>query len=101
MSQPDFSLLPDPTETRVKATVVKQMPKFDDARTVLRWIWDHPANRGRRLRATASALRFQLRGRLLKRRSCVPLGTHSRIWVDLHRASASKVVYANPPDHPE
>jgi FkbM family methyltransferase len=29
------------------------------------------------------------------------LGERSRLWVDLHRTSASKVIYANPPDLPE
>jgi FkbM family methyltransferase len=29
------------------------------------------------------------------------LGDRSRLWVDLHRTSASKVIYANPPDLPE
>jgi FkbM family methyltransferase len=30
-----------------------------------------------------------------------PLGERSRLWVDLHRTAASKVLYANPPDLPE
>jgi FkbM family methyltransferase len=44
---------------------------------------------------------YQFRARLLRRRAIAKLGEHSRIWVDLHRTSASKVMYANPPDLPE
>jgi FkbM family methyltransferase len=68
---------------------------------VARFVWTNPANRGRRARALAAAVAFQLRGRLLKRRTLVRLGDHSHIWADLHRTGASKAVYANPPDHPE
>jgi FkbM family methyltransferase len=37
----------------------------------------------------------------MHRRTIVRLGERSRIWADLHRTGASKVAYANPPDHPE
>jgi FkbM family methyltransferase len=61
-----------------------------DVRLVTKFVWTHPANHGQRTRALARAVRFQAR-----------LGDRSVLWAGLHRAGASKVVYANPPDHPE
>ena len=49
------------------------------------------------LRATG----FQVRGRVLRKRTLARLGERSIIWADLHRTSASRVVYANPPDYSE
>ena len=43
----------------------------------------------------------QVRARVLHRRTLARLGSRSGLWADLHRTAASKVVYANPPDHPE
>ncbi len=74
---------------------------LSDVPKVLGWTWGHPSNKDRRIRAVGAAIAFQLRGRLLHRRSLVQLGSHSRLWADLHRTSASKAVYANPPDHAE
>jgi FkbM family methyltransferase len=37
----------------------------------------------------------------LRKRTLARLGDKSAIWADLHRTSASRVVYANPPDYPE
>jgi FkbM family methyltransferase len=68
---------------------------------VIRYVWGHPANSDRRMRALLRALWYQARGRLLRRRALARLGERSRLWVDLHRTSASKVLYANPPDLPE
>jgi FkbM family methyltransferase len=68
---------------------------------VVRYIWDHPANAGQRPQAVLRAVRYQARSRLLGRRVIAPLGTRSRLWVDLHRTAASMVLYANPPDLPE
>ena len=68
---------------------------------VIRYVWGHPANSGQRTRALLRALRYQARGRLLRRRTLARLGERSRLWVDLHRTSASMVMYANPPDLPE
>jgi FkbM family methyltransferase len=72
-----------------------------DSANVVKFVWKHPANEGARARALARAARFQAAGRLLGRRSRARLGSRSIIWADLHRTGASKVVYANPPDHPE
>jgi FkbM family methyltransferase len=68
---------------------------------VVTYVWRHPANSGQRMRALVRALRYQARSRLLRRRALARLGERSRLWVDLHRTSASMVMYANPPDLPE
>jgi hypothetical protein len=68
---------------------------------IVRYVWGHPANSGRRVRAVLAAVRYQVQARLLRRRSMARLGERSRLWVDLHRTGASKALYANPPDLPE
>jgi FkbM family methyltransferase len=68
---------------------------------VVRYVWGHPANSGRRLRAVLRAARYQAQARLLRRRTVARLGERSRLWVDPHRTAASMVLYANPPDLPE
>jgi FkbM family methyltransferase len=68
---------------------------------VIRYVWGHPANSGHRGRALLRALRYQALSRLLRRRAVARLGERSRLWVDLHRTSASMAMYANPPDLPE
>jgi len=77
------------------------LPMISDARNVVRYVWTHPANESRRIRALLRAARFQLTGRLWGRPTLATLGDNSRIWAYLHRTAASKVVYANPPDYPE
>lgn len=77
------------------------MKRMSDSVSVLRFAWNHPANEGARARAVIRSVRFQLSARLLHRRTAARLGHRSSIWADLHRHGASKVVYANPPDHPE
>ena len=72
-----------------------------DAKSVVKFVWEHPANEGRRARAMLRAVGFQVRGRILRRRTLARLGETSLIWADLHRTGASRVIYANPPDHPE
>ena len=71
------------------------------ARGVVRYVWEHPSNAGHRPRALLRMAGYQLRARLLRRRAIARLGKRSRLWVDLHRTSAAKVMYANPPDMPE
>jgi FkbM family methyltransferase len=68
---------------------------------VVRYVWTHPSNSGRRLRALLRAARYQAQTRLLGRRAMARLGERSRLWVDPHRTAASMVLYANPPDLPE
>ena len=77
------------------------MPVAADVRTVVRFVWTHPANEGQRVRAVLRASSFQVRGRVLGKRTRARLGERSTVWAELHRYGASKVVYANPPDHPE
>ena len=72
-----------------------------DAKSVVKFVWEHPSNEGERTRALLRAVGFQVRGRVLHRRTLARLGEKSVIWADLHRTGASRVVYANPPDHPE
>jgi FkbM family methyltransferase len=71
------------------------------AKKVVTFIWTHPANERERVRALLRALRFQARGKLLRRRTIARLGHRSMVWVDPHRTAASKVLYANPPDYSE
>jgi FkbM family methyltransferase len=68
---------------------------------VMRFTWNHPANKGNRARAMLRLTRFQARGRLLRRPTRARLGDKSSILAYLHRPAAANVVYANPPDHPE
>lgn len=68
---------------------------------VLDFVWHHPANTGFRSRAVLRALRFQFRGRVLKRRTLTKIGKHSVLWAELHRPSSSRALYANLPDVPE
>lgn len=72
-----------------------------DAKNVVKFVWEHPSNEGERTRALLRAAGFQVRGRVLQRRTLAHIGEKSVIWADLHRTGASRVVYANPPDHPE
>jgi len=71
-----------------------------DVQAVTTFIWNHPANRERRLRSLLRSVRFQLKGRM-GRRTITPIGIHGRMYADLHWTGASKVVYANPPDWAE
>ena len=72
-----------------------------EAAKVASFIWNHPANRGRRVRQLGRAANFQVRSHLFGRRGQAPLGQSGRIWVDLYRGAAIKALYANPPDWPE
>jgi FkbM family methyltransferase len=72
-----------------------------DVKKVVKFVWEHPSNEGQRTRAVLRAARFQLRGRVLHRRTLARLGQKSIIWADLHRTGASRIVYANPPDRNE
>ena len=70
-------------------------------KAVIRYVWEHPSNVGHRPRALLRLACYQAGARLLRRRTIARLGERSRLWVDLHRTAASKVLYANPPDLPE
>lgn len=77
------------------------MGRASEALAVVRWVWQHPSNRGQRIAALGRATRFQLRGRLLGRTTVCPVGQAMRLEAHLHSSGASKAVYANPCDHPE
>lgn len=72
-----------------------------DVRKVVTYVWTHPGNEGKRVRALFRAARFQIRGRIFRRRTLARLGDRSHVWAYLHRTGASKIVYGNPPDYPE
>jgi FkbM family methyltransferase len=72
-----------------------------EAATVSRWILTHPSNRDRRWKQYRHAVAYQLRGRLLKQPTITRLGSHSKIYAELHDHTAAWCVYANPPDHDE
>jgi FkbM family methyltransferase len=80
---------------------VTKMTVTADVINVVKFTWGHPSNEGARSSAVLRAIDFQVRGRFLHRRTMARLGSRSVIWADLHRTSASKVVYANPPDSAE
>lgn len=65
--------------------------------SVAKYVYGHPANRDRRIRALARAIVFQARGRT-GRKTKVRIGTGGRMWAVLHYSASSKVAYANPPD---
>ncbi len=69
--------------------------------SLLQWICYHPANHGHRLRALGRAVKYQARGRILKKPTIARIGRTAIIEVQLHARGASKALYANPPDWPE
>lgn len=83
------------------ASILRVMATVTVTKKIVTFIWTHPANERDRIRALMRAASFQVRARLLHRRTLARLGERSKVWADLHRTAASKVVYANPPDHPE
>jgi FkbM family methyltransferase len=87
--------------TAAPLTAGRAVGHLATARAVVRFVWKHPSNAGHRPRALLRLAGYQFRARLLRRRVVARLGERSLIWVDLHRTSASKVMYANPPDMPE
>ena len=74
---------------------------FEESRSVLQFVWTDPANRGRRLRMVARATLFEVEARVLHRPGQAQIGYNAKLWVDLHRTSATKALYANPPDWKE
>lgn len=66
--------------------------------SVLRYVWNHPANRSTRSASMLRAVRFQARGRILHKRTVVPLGDRSKLWAELHWTASSRAAYSNPPD---
>jgi FkbM family methyltransferase len=71
---------------------------FERVGSVVSFTWSHPANRGHRLSRTLSAVRFQVLGRALGRRSRAAVGAHSVIEADARVYHSARAVYANPVD---
>lgn len=65
---------------------------------LLEFIWNHPANKGRRLRSILRAARFQAVCRLTRRPIRARLGVDSIVLAYPGVAASSKVVYARIPD---
>lgn len=76
------------------------MKTFAKRATLPRRIWNHPANRGGRVKALGRAAAFQIRGRVLGRPTPVALNG-ATIMAHIGWAPSSRVVYANPPDFAE
>ena len=89
------------TELSASPVLAHAIAQFALGAEVVRYVWEHPSNSGRRLSALLRAVRYQAQVRLLGRRAVTRLGERSRLWVDPHRTAASMVLYANPPDRPE
>ncbi len=85
----------------MKAQIKKVATILNEASKVSAFVWNHPANNNRKLLQLAKAMNFQLRARAFNYRPQVLVGTSAKIWVDLHRTSSTKALYANPPDWPE
>jgi FkbM family methyltransferase len=71
---------------------------FERVGTVISFTWNHPANRGHRLRRTLSAIRFQLLGRLFGRQARATVGDRSVMEADAHVYHSARAMYANPVD---
>lgn len=81
-----------------------QLPKLSSlayVAKVAKFAWSHPANQGAGVHALARLLRFQARGRIMRRRTLARLGTQSAVWADVNRHATLKVICANLPDYPE
>lgn len=72
--------------------------KADTASFVVRELWTHPANEGRRLRQLTTALTFELAARLFHHRRIVTLGNSSRLWATVPHYSSVLVLQRNPPN---
>jgi FkbM family methyltransferase len=69
-------------------------------RQVVKFTWNHPANRGHRLEQLGRAARFQIVDRAFHRERVVRLGDRSLVYAR-HGTNSAKVVYANVPEWPE
>lgn len=74
---------------------------ISEAVQILRRVWDHPANKSRRVRQIRKAICYQARGRLLRKPTLTLIGDRSLMWARLHEPSSSKPLYFNPPDYYE
>lgn len=77
------------------------MSVLTDAAGVVRKVWNHPANRGRRVRALRRAISYQVMARTFGRTAVASVGDRGRVVVRLHDNGSSHALYANPPDFAE
>jgi FkbM family methyltransferase len=70
---------------------------------VIRYVWRHPANRGRRAAAVTRALLALAWSKVTPGAVVVPIGEHSQILLRprLNGVGSAKAVYGNPPDYYE
>jgi FkbM family methyltransferase len=61
----------------------------------------HPANRDRRLRQLAMAVRFQVVARITRAPVLIPIGNRSRLWASLDNGPSVLAAYARQPDYAE
>jgi FkbM family methyltransferase len=64
-------------------------------------VWNHPANKHRRIRQLWQAVAVQCRGRLLGRATVVRIGERSRLLATLDNGPTVLAAYAREPDYPE
>jgi FkbM family methyltransferase len=86
---------PGASEARSARTAGDKSRNF---RRQLRATWRHPGNAGHRTRAIARLLLFHVRARVFHKRTCVPIGDHSKMWADRRFAHTVQLVLGNPPD---
>jgi FkbM family methyltransferase len=67
--------------------------------STIRWFWEHPDNRGRRVRGLVRIVRFQITSRTNGGEPVVvPIGRSSRVHAVRGMSASTKVLYGNPPD---
>jgi FkbM family methyltransferase len=67
-------------------------------RNQLSTAWGHPGNAGHRTKAISRVALFHAKAQVFHQRSCVPIGSHSKMWADRRFASSVELVLGNPPD---
>jgi FkbM family methyltransferase len=58
----------------------------------------HPGNAGHHIKAFGRVTSFHINARVLKKRTCVPIGDHSKMWADRRFPSTGQLILGNPPD---
>jgi|1186.fasta_scaffold37332_2 FkbM family methyltransferase len=74
---------------------------LDGLRRMTDKVWNHPANRGRRLRQLLSATLFQLRARVTRSPVRIKIGERSQLWASLDNGPSILAAYAPQPDYAE
>lgn len=89
------SPLPGAGEARSARTSGDKIHNF---RRQLRSTWGHPGNARHRIKAIARLLLFHVRAQIFHKRTCVPLGDHSKMWADRRFPLTVQLVLGNPPN---